>query len=601
MSRIQGATSGIAASAPPPPPSGRGPAGLPPPPGFPGFGLPPVPPPAQANYDIKSAELRAEYVSSTPFLWFANYVRALPHYIDDITRDLGTKTYENMMTDSQINSAIRLLSIKIIEDGIQLDPAKNANSGQTPPKQGLDITSRMIPGQELDDAEADLANEICVWCQRNLDNLDRPLMDVLFEMLMASLAGGNKVAEEVWELRDDHDSGVPRMFLKTLKPKPRNTTAFVVDSHLNLIGLLGIITGQAWTVQAGTFIGDPTKMPNMLPKEKFFILTWGSKDGDPRGSSLLRCCYTAWWLKCQLWGEYGKYLANFASGKYWASTHPSASPLPETDAVGNPVPGGRLVSPEEKLQKVLEQFANGGVMVTAAGAMVNQLQPMGQGNAIFNAALQFLNSQITHGVLCQALATEAAPMQSRAASQAHLTVLDSVIVQERMNLAKAIRSQILYRMVLYNWGREIADRLTPQVRAVQTESRSWARDAGAIATLVSCKYLDPAQYPELDAILGLPPRDPNTFKATIDANLAAIKQQGGAAPPAGVPGAAGGGVPSSPDSIPGGAGGLGTPVGMPDGNVASKAPQASEQQPGQWETGEDYDPWTTPEAMAASQ
>ncbi len=516
--------------------------------------------PPQSNYQVKQAELRADYVSGSGFLWIAKYIRSLPHYIDDITRDLGTHTYEKMLTDPQVASCIRLLTIKIIEDGIQLDPAiKSQNTQPTPQEES--ITADIDQAKKENDQEAEeaeLASKICDWCADNLDNLARPFQSVLYEMLEGALTGGNKVGEEIWELKTDDDDKV-RLHLKDIKTKPRETTAYVVDAYMSLIGLLAMIPGQGWPIQTGTIVGDPKYQPNMLPKEKFFILTWNGKGNDPRGTSLCRCVYTPWFMKINLWTEYAKYLSQFASAMVVGKTAQGAQPMPEMDSQGNPIPGGALIKPEDQLRVAIEELRNGAAIALPFGTEVQIQPPQGQGNAIFNAAIQLCNQEIAHGILCQALATEVAPHMSRAASQSQQTVLDEVIVQERMNLAKAIKQQILYRMVLYNWGRDVADKYTPNVRAVQTEARSWAKDAAAISTLVMSKYVDPSQYPELDAILGLPKRDPEALQAMIDANMAALKMQASG----GMPGAAPPGGQPPTDQTAGGAGGLGTQAGMP--------------------------------------
>ncbi len=522
---------------------------------------PVVPAPPQNNWETKPAQLRADYVSGSGFLWLAQYIRSLPHFIDDITRDLGTVTYEKMMTDAQVNSCIRLLVIKVIEDGISLDPAIKAESNSKPMTQNESISSSTDMATEEDQEkiqEAEFSAKVCDWCSENLDNLQRPFQTVLYEMLEATLIGGNKVAELIWELKPD-DDGEVRLHLKEVKTKPRETTAYVVDAYMNLLGLLAMIPGQGWPIQTGTIVGDPKYQPNMLPKEKFFILTWNGKSTDPRGNSLLRPIYVPWYLKVNVWTEYGKYLAQFASAMVVGKTAQGAQPMPEMDSQGNPIPGGALIKPEDQMRVALDALRNGASIALPAGTEVQIQPPQGQGNQIFSSAITLFNQEIAHGILCQALATEISPHQSRAATTSQQGVLDEVIVQERTNLAMAIKQQILYRMVLYNWGRDAADKYTPSVQVVQTEAHSWAKDAAAIAALVTSKYIDPSQYPELDAILDLPKRDTATMKAMIDANMATLKTQETGQPPGGA--APGMGQPPS-DQSPGGAGGLGMPTGL---------------------------------------
>jgi hypothetical protein len=105
-----------------------------------------------------------------------------------------------------------------------------------------------------------------------------------------------------------------------IKPKPLTATAFVVDAYMNVLGLLGAKPGHGAPSYAGAVI-DP-KSDQILPREKFAIFTFRPKHGDPRGTSILRPAYAAWWMKWQVHQEYLKYLAQFA-GPGLIGTRPS--------------------------------------------------------------------------------------------------------------------------------------------------------------------------------------------------------------------------------------------------------------------------------------
>jgi hypothetical protein len=60
------------------------------------------------------------------------------------------------------------------------------------------------------------------------------------------------------------------------------------------------------TAIPGTYMGldgsipvDPKETPNLLPREKFAVLSWNSHNDDPRGRPLLRRVYVPWWEKIQ--------------------------------------------------------------------------------------------------------------------------------------------------------------------------------------------------------------------------------------------------------------------------------------------------------------
>jgi hypothetical protein len=102
--------------------------------------------------------------------------------------------------------------------------------------------------------------------------------------------------------------------LRALKVKPIRSVAFVTDAYLNVLGLVGAKPGQ--TVPAVSDLAPA----EIIPREKFCILSWRPKDGDPRGTSVLRPAYDPWWRKRQTIPEYLKYLAQFAGPSLWATS-----------------------------------------------------------------------------------------------------------------------------------------------------------------------------------------------------------------------------------------------------------------------------------------
>lgn len=695
--------------------------------------------PPQPNWVVRSAQLQAEYVSGGGYVFLANYIRSLPHYIDDTTRDLGDDLYERMLLDPQVASSIRLLKLSVLTQGIRLEPGLTAdnlpaeppeeeirsdlphdiargwrdNDNPWQPAQSADtdqageeeggqngqqggqngdnsvsngqqggknrensfpdgqengngkslqsVSSKQLnqngdrprtkpgyggqggrnsDGREErnpwdrsgsgnghqypddddwqaarftknriakffdddgnpveDDAEKlkkkkakeakkrkklekkkkeqekkrermeddiELAEEICRFCQNCLDNTERPFLDILYEML-DGLALGNKVAEQIYELRDDED-GNKRLFLKNLKVKPRQSTAFVVDAYMNVIGLLGLLPGQGYPVLTGSVVGDPTKLPNLLPREKFFVFTWAPTNGDPRGTSLLRSIYNSWWLKMQTWGEYAKYLAQFAGPSMIGYTAPNAQPVPVTDHLGNPIPGAPLITPEQAMLSALLSFKNGSAVVFPNGAKVEPINMGGDGTAFRNAISQF-NAEISKGILCQTLATEEGIHQARAASETHQDVLDMVVLHIKQLLAAFIYRDVLFHLVRYNWGLDVARRLTPKVHMVAVESHNWSKDASAVASLTQSGYLHKSQLHEMDARLGLPRRQWGSEDEMGPAGKGEEAGAGGPGGPGGGPGGPGG---------DGGDGGLSALLGGMGNPDAKDKPQFSD-------------------------
>lgn len=439
---------------------------------------PKVPPQTQQN--PRPADLTASYISAQPQVFLASYIRALPPYIDDVSRDLGDDLYERMLLDPQVFSCVRTLKLAILDEGVNLQPA---------------VTDK-------DDPDYDLSKEVLALCEHALANLPRSTDEWLFEMLDA-LALGNRVAEQVYHL-EEAGKYAGNLLLARLACKPRRSTAFVVDAYNKLVGLLGLIPGSGAPILTGTIVGEPSRLPNLLPREKFAILTHAPTNEDPRGNSLLRAVYNPWALKVQLWGEYLKYLTQFASPSLFATTPEGARAQPPTDSLGNPIPGATLVTPETALVAILTSLRNGSVAAAPFGTALNPLQ-LGQEGGAFLRAFTLYDEQIAKGITNQTLATEQGKHQARAAAETHKDTLDSGPKFLKGVVGNMLTRDVLRPLVAYNYGEEVAARLTPTAMLQRIDEAKWAGHAQAAATLGY--KLDPSQFAAMDEKLGLPVRD----------------------------------------------------------------------------------------------
>jgi hypothetical protein len=446
-----------------------------------------------------SADPRKEMVAGGQNLWLGALYRALPHYIDDVTTDFGIDLYERMRLDPQAESCLILLKMAALGGGLDL-----------------------VCVRDDGDEDYEQAKEITDFCQRNIEGLARPFVsETLFELL-DGLAYGNRVAEQIYEVRQGgEDAG--KLCLAMLKVKPIRSTAFVVDAYNNVIGLLGLIPGQGLSVLSGMLVGAPPTAPNLLPRRKFVVFTYRPKAGDPRGSSILRPAYNAWWLKQQLWPEYLKYLTQFGGPSLIGTTPEKTQNYPllnadgsiQTDTNGDPV----YVEPEEAMLAALQEFRNGTAAAFPFGSTVTPLEMQGNGEA-FLSAIELFDKQMAKAILCQTLATEQAQHQARAASQTHQDILALVVQHIKTCVEQMIVADILRPLVEYNFGPE-AVALTPTASLGDTAEEDFAGQATAIAALETSGYLDPTQYAGLDARLGLPKRAPESIQQAIERKNAA--------------------------------------------------------------------------------
>lgn len=430
--------------------------------------------PAQYPTTRKSSrtrDLTREVVSggSHSFIWRGRGRQPLPHPFDDLSARQGIEVYEKMMTDSQVASTMRLFKTAILEDGMNFTPA---------------ITDPAEP-------DYDIANQIHDEWIENIKYMDTDLNVVLFNMLNAA-AYGNKVAEQVYEIYKN------RLRLKALKVKPRQSVAFVVDEYLNVIGLLGDTTG----VGIVSWISAETQI---IPREKFAVLTFQPEDGDPRGTSLLRAAYEPWWRKRQIMPEYLKFLAQFAGPSLFAIAPEDAEmPRPvvdeDDDEISTPIPQ----TIEEAITATLVNFRNSTAMTLPPGTELDMIKSEGEGKA-FIEGITLANLDITKAILVQQLATEESQFMARAAAEVHQDVLATLIRQGKQAVVRMLEQDILRPWVTYNWGPD-ATEFCPVASLGEVEAEDMVQLMGAVANLMGKAYFAEEHLPWLDRMMGFPVR-----------------------------------------------------------------------------------------------
>jgi hypothetical protein len=455
------------------------------------------------------ANAGAEYVSGARLEWYANMPRALPWAYDSIQTDFGSDIWEQMMLDAQVRATVNVLKASVLEDGITL-------------------TS---PIEDKDDDGYEQAAQLVADAERMFDEMNSPLDAVLWDMGDA-VALGNRVAELVFDL-DTTPSGKQQYTLQNMAVKPRESVAFVVDAYLNVLGILGRIPGQPFGVQQGMLLADIEHTPNLLPRSKFAVLTFRPRDGDPRGTSVLRPCFSVWQAKTQLQREWLKYLAQFATPSLVGFTAEGSQPYPLPDATGVPMVDAHgnvvLRYPEQDMVSALQDFANGTVTAFAYGAKVQPIEMTGDGAAFLNA-FQFLDMQITKAVLHQTLATEEGQHQSRAASSTHKDILDTVVHQAKRPIERMLSRDVLRTWMRLN-GNEKLLPLMPKITLGTAETEDKASLWMALSRLYASGAVHPSQFAELDRMVGLPERTPPDATGIPVKETVAVKEDGGIVQP----------------------------------------------------------------------
>lgn len=449
--------------------------------------------PRQNTIPARAADMKRDYVAASLLRFFAGYLQSLPHPVDDIAADFGQDIYARMMHDPQVASTVNTLKHQALSAPLSLPCMRQDSDGDYP-----------------------MACEVRDFCDRALSGMDTPLTDVLWNLLDA-LPYGNKVAEIVLRPGDGPDAG--RLTLRAIKPKPFDVTAFVVDNYNNVIGLLAIEPGVTISGVLQRWFDDPQQVPNLLPRDKFAVLTCRAKDGDPRGQSLLRPAYNPWYLKTTIWPEYLKFLGQFGTPGLVAETSAEAignvallnpDGTAQVDANGNALYG----TPQQALLQVLLAYHNSAVAALPPGCKISPMQVASNGEA-FDSAIDLFNREIEKGVTGQTLATSEGEHQARAASETHATVLGDTAGYARTITETMLYRDILKPLVLKNFGPGAAP-LTPMPSFSDTSPGDLTPKWAAAAALQTSGYLDPSQYDKLDAALGLPARSEESIQSAID-------------------------------------------------------------------------------------
>lgn len=443
-----------------------------------------------------TAQPTQEYVAGGSRDWYGNAITPLPWAIDDITADFGADLYERMLRDPQCLASVNIFKASILDSGVQLASAR--------PKPDQDGHKR--------------AEKILAFCQEALAELDT--FDEALWNLLDAIALGNKIAEQTYTLRDG------KLWIDKFKVKPQRSLAFAVDAYKNVLGLLATIPGVSQQAQTGTILGNASSIPNLLPRSKFAILSFRTTDSDPRGTSILRAAYTAWWLKQQIWPEYLKFLAQFAGPSVVGKTAPEARADFDYDGNGLPI-AGTYKQAEERLMLALLELRNGTAIAIPHGAEIDPLAvDYSAGGTAFEAAIAIFDKQIVKAILHQTLATEESEHGTRAQASVHQDALQMILIQAKKAVARMIRADVLKTLVRYNFG-ERDVRLTPTVSLGETEQRDVTQLMTAVAALERVKWFTPSQRPQIDQLLNLPQRTPEETEQAaqlIEQALAATKK-----------------------------------------------------------------------------
>lgn len=425
------------------------------------------------------------------------YYRSLPPYIDDLTRDFGWDLYMRMLRDEAVGSGVDTLINGVMSDGVTLRPKVD---------------------DKKDQYYADSKKEL-ERCEVEIDDLPRSADEILRDLLL-SAAVGNRLAEIV--MRKEGRA----MPLDRLKIKPQQSYAFIVDAYGNLVGILPRMPGESNPMAVSSANKDTLRDEDILPREKFAVLSWMPPDEDPRGSSRLTRVYKAWWEKIEIGINYIKYLAQFASPSVIGILGKEAYDSFATDGLGNPT-GAPVVTAIQKLLNILLRFMNGTAMALPPGTEVKTLFAATDGTA-FLKALDRCDQRITKGITGQTLATDEAGKSSlgSAGPKVHQDTLGANYQYPKLMAARVFTRDVLRLMTKMNRGEAAVKNICPYATLSGTEQQDKVALINAYANGYKAGFIKDSQLPAISEELGLPPLTPEDMKAMADARAKAVSVGG---------------------------------------------------------------------------
>lgn len=481
---------------------------------------------------IIATDKTREYVSVHPYSVMQQ--RVLNSTTDDVELEVSFKAYDNMERDGAIRKCKHIIVTNVLCDDMQLAPGATED--------------------EVGAKEYELYTQVMQFCERIVSGLDKPTRDTNEQLLGNSLKYGHGVSELEYEYRKDAPSTKPkeevapkgvmsrvrswfrgnpesattgptkpilsgektRLMPASIKVKPRDTTRFVVDEYMTVLGLL-----PKRKIDSGLQANE------IIDREKFLCLTLNKQDEDPRGGSSYRAAFNWYNVRTQLPTEMIRYVIEETVPKAVGILPEDAPAFEfERDDFGNIV----YEDPETKLQpkmltaaesfkRTIEAFRSGSGAVIPYGA---SLKPYKQGLTgsndaeLFNKLLKITGNEIEGSILLQTLAQSEGDHQARSASQQVAEILYNLIFYIRWQLASAWLYDVFAPTVRMNLG-DWALRYLPMLSLGDTMRRDWIAELEVYADAYFKGLLDDTQRPEIMANLNLPKPGPSRQEQNLEA------------------------------------------------------------------------------------
>jgi hypothetical protein len=395
----------------------------------------------------------------------------------------GIREYERMYHTPIAGSAVDTVRYGVLANGVNLLPAVVSRHSAA-------LGSK--PGQEKgSNVEAEMAAEILESNRRLLKAWKTPVEAVLWET-MEDLYLGHVMNEVIADdVSGGPDDGL--LAIQSVKAKHRSTYQFRVDRGFNVIGVRCLVYDDKGATSMKLFEPDHFAWSTNEPHR-----------GDPRGRSCYRKSHYHWKLLMDLWPEVWEGWRQFGRPWVYGNTAEGAKQVAPSGPNGKPIPGPG-VTPEYAMAMTISKMrASNNVGVGPFGSTVKVVEST-KDQTVAAGGISVLEGQIIRSIHLQLRATTEAKHGSKADSETGENVFGTVLRGQRMVRENWVRS-LLIKQNTWNYGEDIAMRLTPLVDLGGTEHQDFAANSSGVGLLFQAGYFTQDMLPETDTFLGFTPR-----------------------------------------------------------------------------------------------
>ena len=274
-------------------------------------------------------------------------------------------------------------------------------------KRAVISLDRRIVGQNEEDGKEDKIAAFVREEFAGIQNFSAKLYDML-----SALEVGFSIVEVIWKQRADGKIGI-----EDLKARCQDIFVFDKDNNLRLL------------TKEAPLEGIP------VPERKFLVFTFDPKYGNPYGTSLLQQVYWPWFFK-----KHGI--------KFWAIFVEKFA-IPTVVAR---IPEGVSEEDEEKVKRFIEKIKVATGVTVPEGIIFDLLEANKKGTVqTYNDFINFMNAEISKGILGQTLTTQEGKVGSYALAKVHENVRLDILEADADFLASVINDQLIRWLVDWNF------------------------------------------------------------------------------------------------------------------------------------------------------